>query len=95
MTPPDPYTCSEALRRLDDFVDRELSPAEQAALSAHLATCATCAREFRFEASVIRHLRSKVARIAMPAGLEARVWQAVVRAQRGREKSGHTSGGGS
>lgn len=84
MTPLDPYTCAQAFRTLDDYVDRELAREEYERVSAHLETCAVCAAEFRFEASVIRQVRSKLRRIALPDGLEARVWAAVVRERRAR-----------
>ncbi len=36
--------CAWVLRQLDDFCDRELSPESAARVSAHLATCASCAQ---------------------------------------------------
>ena len=73
MTPSDRYTCEEAFRRLDDFVDRELSPDEQRLVSEHLETCSSCAGEFRFEASVVEGVRDRLRRIAAPPGLLQRV----------------------
>lgn len=67
------FTCEEAFRRLDDFLDRELGPREQALVREHLEICAGCAREFRFEASVLRGVRSKLRQIDAPATLRARI----------------------
>lgn len=73
MTPLDRFTCEETFRRLDDYMDRELSPAELAAVEAHLSTCAVCTREFRFEATVLQQVRGKVERLAAPQDLLGRI----------------------
>lgn len=67
------YTCLEAFQRLDDFVDHELSAEEARLVREHLDTCAMCAREFQFEASVINHVRAKIRRIMVPPDLLRRV----------------------
>lgn len=61
--------CREACDRLEDYVDRELSPAELARVEEHLQACLRCAAHFRFEAGVLDGLRRQVARIRAPAGL--------------------------
>ena len=75
-----PGGCADAIRRLDDYLDRELSPVDLDRVRRHLEACALCAREFRFEAGLIREVRAKVNRIAVPADLHASVWRAVTRA---------------
>ena len=82
MPEPDPITCAEAFRRLDDYLDRELAPEELERVRAHLEACAVCAAEFRYEASVIREVRGKLQRIAAPPDLYARVWRSVTEATR-------------
>lgn len=67
------YTCEEAFRRIDDFLDRELSSEETMLVQEHLEVCAACAREFRYEKSVLRNVRSKVRQIDVPADLQARI----------------------
>jgi mycothiol system anti-sigma-R factor len=69
----DRYTCEETFRRLDDYLDRELPAAETERVQRHLETCAWCAREFRFEASVLSQVREKVGRLSAPPDLMARV----------------------
>lgn len=71
----DRYTCEDVFRRLDDYVDRELSPREVELVNEHLKLCAWCAAEYRFEESVIRQVRDKVAHISVPTGLLARISQ--------------------
>jgi anti-sigma factor (TIGR02949 family) len=67
------FTCEEAFRRLDDYLDRELSAHEMTLVREHLEICAGCAREFRFEASVLTGVRAKLRQIDVPEDLQARV----------------------
>jgi anti-sigma factor RsiW len=59
--------------RLDDFVDRTLSPAELELVEEHLLQCAECAREFRFEVSLVDSLRERLSRLAAPESLLMRI----------------------
>jgi DNA-binding FrmR family transcriptional regulator len=59
-------SCSEVILRLDDFVDRALSPAEQELVQEHLLECLKCAAKFRFEASLLDTLRDRLSRIEAP-----------------------------
>lgn len=79
MTPLTRLTCEETFRRLDDYVDRELSADEMTAVREHLTHCERCAREFRFEESVLSAIRAKMAqlRIELPPDLESRVLSAI------------------
>jgi anti-sigma factor (TIGR02949 family) len=86
MPPLDPYTCAQAFQRLDDYLDRELAPDEHEKVREHLETCAVCAVEFRFEASVILQVRYKIRRLALPPGLEAGVWRKIAQEQRARAR---------
>ena len=61
--------CREALKRLDDYLDRELSPTDMKWVRWHLKQCIHCSRKFAFEASVLRQVRSKLSRIAVPPSL--------------------------
>jgi len=73
MTPLNRYTCEEAFRRLDDYLDRELSTEETVLVREHLEICAGCAREFNFEASVLKGVREKLRQIDLPPSLQARI----------------------
>ena len=77
MRPLTRFTCEEAFRRLDDFLDRELSAPEMHLVREHLETCEGCAREFRFEASVIDGVRRKLRQIDVPPSLQARILAAL------------------
>jgi anti-sigma factor (TIGR02949 family) len=77
MTHLNRYTCEEAFRRLDDYLDRELSAEEMTLVHEHLDICAGCAREFNFEASVLRGVREKLRQIDLPDSLQARILAAL------------------
>ena len=78
MSPPlNSYTCGEAYRRIDDYLDRELTPEEIRKVEEHLSFCEMCAKEFEFEASVIIAIRVKLQSIAVPSELMSRVSQSL------------------
>lgn len=71
--PIDLYGCREALARLDDYVDRELSASETAKVRFHLRLCHECARKFAFEADLNLGLREKLQRLDVPESLKEKV----------------------
>jgi anti-sigma factor (TIGR02949 family) len=73
----DRYTCEEVFRRLDDYLDRELTVQEMELVRQHLETCEACASEHRFQASVIQELRSRIQRVSMPPSLMDRISKAL------------------
>lgn len=81
MKVPSRYTCEETFERLDDYLDRALSEEELRMVRAHLDRCEGCAREYRFEASLLEQIRAKLRRIAMPEDLRSRIHEALARAE--------------
>ena len=75
----DRYTCEEMFRRLDDYLDRELTPDEMRRAEEHLETCEACAREFGFEASVVSAVRAKLRLVEVPDTLLDRVAMSLAR----------------
>lgn len=75
------YDCEDAIQRLDDYVDRELTPYEMRSIKAHLFLCRHCAHRFRFEASLIREIRDKLQRIDAPGDLMEKVTLALAQGQ--------------
>ena len=69
----DRYTCEEAFRCLDDYLDRELAPDQMGCVREHLETCAICASELDFEQTVIDDVRGKLRRIRAPGDLMTRI----------------------
>lgn len=72
-SPFDVTSCREAFRRLDDYLDGELTAGEMDAVRRHLDLCAVCADEFRIEARLLDTLRAKVAAASAPRDLKLRV----------------------
>lgn len=65
----DRYSCSEMILRLDEYVDRALSPEELRLVEAHLEDCLRCASQFRFEVALVHSIRERLQRIEMPTHL--------------------------
>ncbi len=65
---PEVFDCEEAVRRLWDFLDRELSEVETRAVDAHLEACDQCPAHFKFEHAFLAAVRSaREDRVASPA----------------------------
>jgi anti-sigma factor (TIGR02949 family) len=70
-------TCEEMFRRLDDYLDRELTAEEMARVREHLETCEVCAREYDFEEKVLVNLRERLRRIAAPRDLLSKITKGI------------------
>ena len=66
-------TCEAILGRLDDYIDRELSPEDMRMVERHIEACLRCAWRYRFEISLIQEIRSRLRRIRVPGDLVARI----------------------
>jgi anti-sigma factor (TIGR02949 family) len=73
MTQLNRTNCEEAFRRLDDYLDRRLTPDETKVIEEHLHICAWCAREFNFEASVLNGVKRRLRQLQAPADLLTKV----------------------
>ena len=73
MTRPAHLSCRDCVDRLGDFVDRELSAEEIAAVERHLEECFGCSREFRFEGAVIESIKVTLRRVHAPPSLLAKI----------------------
>lgn len=73
MTHLNRFSCEEAFRRLDDYLDRALSDTEQSRVLQHLALCASCTMEFAFESSVIEGVKEKMRHIEIPGDVLSRL----------------------
>jgi len=61
--------CADVIRRLDEYVDRSLTPRERRQVETHLAGCLECAAKFRFEAALVGAIRDRLRRIDVPPHL--------------------------
>lgn len=67
--------CSQAERPLQRYLDRELTPEEEAEVRMHLDFCENCRTRFRFE-DHLRRLVQRSGRVEQaPAGLRERIRQ--------------------
>ena len=65
--------CQEAVKRLNEFLDHELGPDEQAMVQRHLGECHDCFARFHFEETLLRTIRERVETIHAPAALRERI----------------------
>jgi putative zinc finger protein len=68
MSAVDRYTCEEVIRRLNDYLDHEMTLIKE-----HLDTCAECASAHVYEAGVLQELKRKLRRIDVPQSLANKV----------------------
>jgi mycothiol system anti-sigma-R factor len=69
----DYYSCKEAIVRLNDYLDHELTDAERADVIKHLQICKPCLERFRFEETLVTSLRKKVCALVAPAKLREKL----------------------
>lgn len=79
----DRYTCEEVFRRLDLFLDRELSPEEARLVEEHLRVCEACLAHHRFEAAVLEAVRGRIRLLDPPPGLVDRLARLLDEEERG------------
>lgn len=65
--------CREAMHRLYQFLDRELSEEDQEVVRAHLHHCPPCQDVFRFEENVLTFIGETCRKTAAPPSLHDRV----------------------
>lgn len=65
--------CQQALRLMDPFLDRELSPSESMDVDSHLAVCPACAQELRARQGIQMRVRRAVRQEPVSLELETRI----------------------
>ena len=73
----DGYTCEQAFSRLYEYLDRVLSPEEEALVQQHLSLCEECVRHFGFEAQLLARIREKCRTGRAPEQLRRRIEQLI------------------
>jgi anti-sigma factor (TIGR02949 family) len=56
---PRPIDCRDAVERLYEYLDRELTPELRAEVERHLTECAGCFKQFEFERGFLRFLEAR------------------------------------
>jgi anti-sigma factor (TIGR02949 family) len=65
--------CEEAVKRLNDFLSRELQPEEEDRVQQHLAACRGCFAKFAFEETLLRTIREKAEHTRAPDTLRDKI----------------------
>ena len=66
-------TCEEAAQKLYEYLDGELSPADDSKIKLHLELCRNCCRRFEFEEIVRSIVRSRARSEKLPEHLRESV----------------------
>ena len=69
----DPYECEEAIKRLNDYLDHQLSDTERLIVIKHLEICRPCLRRFTFEQTLLVSLREKIHAVCAPQALREKL----------------------
>jgi anti-sigma factor (TIGR02949 family) len=67
------YTCDNAWARLYEYLDRGLSPEEEALVRRHLAICEECLERFDFEERLLTAIRERARTSRAPESLRQQV----------------------
>jgi len=67
------YSCEEAIKRLNAYLDSELAPEERDDVMKHLKICAPCLERFHFEKTLLLTMRERIHRTIAPLKLKERL----------------------
>jgi anti-sigma factor (TIGR02949 family) len=74
----DPRDCLKAIEHLYEYLDGELTPEREAAVKAHLATCAYCFSLFGFEDAYLKFLGARARAQGIPPDLRRRILETLL-----------------
>ena len=75
---PQPVDCDEALARVYEYLDGELTPEVEGAIQKHLAACAKCEPRFEHERVFLAFLSQRVRLERAPPELRRRILRELV-----------------
>jgi len=67
------YSCEEAIKRLNEYLDSELQPGEREDVIKHLQICVPCFERFQFEGTLLEAMRDRVRRSMAPQKLKEKL----------------------
>jgi len=70
----DYYSCEEAVKRLNEYLDHQMTDQERDVVMHHLEICRPCLRRFTFEQTLVVSLRQKVALLCVPMTLREKLY---------------------
>ncbi len=65
--------CQEAVKRLTEYLSKELQPDEEALVARHLSECRGCFAKFSFEETLLRTIRDRAAQVRAPLALRNKI----------------------
>ena len=71
------YSCEEAITRLNDYLDHELTADERTDVMKHLQICQPCLERFRFEEVLLTQIRQRGVATVAPHSLRQRLGSAL------------------
>ena len=66
-------TCEEAAKRLYEYLDEEISPADYDKITLHLELCRICCKHFEFEEIIRSIIRNKTRSEKMPSLIKEKI----------------------
>jgi anti-sigma factor (TIGR02949 family) len=78
-------TCAQAIEKIYEFLDGELTPQVEEGIRAHLAICRKCYPSFRHEEVFLRFLEQRARMEAAPPELRRRIIQMLMDEEAARE----------
>ena len=78
-------TCAQAIEKIYEFLDGELTPQVEEAIRAHLAICRKCFPHFRHEEVFLRFIEQRARIEAAPPELRRRIMQMLMDEEAARE----------
>jgi len=67
------YSCEAAIRRLNEYLDHELTDTERIIVLKHLEFCRPCMSRFTFEQTLVISIRQKISRLCVPPPLREKL----------------------
>jgi anti-sigma factor (TIGR02949 family) len=65
--------CKEAVKRLNEYLSKELTTDEAADIQQHLGECQGCLARFTFEENLIQTIRQRAQQVVAPANLRDKI----------------------
>jgi mycothiol system anti-sigma-R factor len=78
-------TCAQAIEKIYEFLDGELTPAVQESIRAHLAVCRRCNPNFRHEEVFLRFIERRAQIEQAPPELRRRIMRMLLDEEAARE----------
>ncbi len=68
------YSCEEAVKRLNEYLDHEMTAEERVVVLKHLEICRPCLARFSFEQTLVVTLRQKVSALCLSAAVREKLF---------------------